>query len=69
MSQPKKIPIAAAKRIAEEYGYEQVIIYGRRHSDQSMESMATYGIDKANCEVAARMGETLRRFMGWKTSF
>lgn len=63
--QPLKIPIAAAKRIAENYGYEQVVIIGRRHSDNAVEHCTTYGVDKANCAVAARMGEVLQKAMGW----
>lgn len=66
----KRIPIAAARRIAEAYGYDQVVIYGRRvglSPDPSGEHLTTYGVDRVHCEVAARMGRTLKRFMGWNT--
>lgn len=61
----KAIPISAAERIAKDYGYEQVVIIGRRHSSNPVEHCTTYGIDKANCEAAAAMGKALQRAMGW----
>lgn len=64
----KRIPIAAARRIAEEYGYDQVLIYARKVGsapDPHGEHMTTYGITKVHCSVAARIGATLKRFMGW----
>lgn len=65
MKKVKPIPINAAKFIAKEYGYEQVVIIARRHSSDATEHVTTYGVDKANCEVAAMMGNTLKRTMGW----
>lgn len=62
----KPIPISAAKLIAELYGYEQVVIMARRHSSQPTEHVTTYGVDKENCEVAAIMGNALKRAMHWK---
>lgn len=66
---PKRIPIAAAKRIAQEYGYSQVVIYARRGGeDQPLphgEHMTSYGVDRAHCGAAAAIGNTLKRFMGW----
>lgn len=61
----KPIPIAAAKRIAKDYGYEQVVIYARKTGDSGGEHMTTYGINKIHCDVAASMGRTLKHFMGW----
>jgi hypothetical protein len=64
----KPIPITAAKRIAEEYGYDQVVIYARKVSytqEAGGEHMTTYGVNRVNCNVAARIGTTLKRFMGW----
>lgn len=64
----KRIPIAAARRIAEEYGYDQVVIYGRKVGDAPDphgEHLTTYGVTKAHCAVAARIADTLSRFMGW----
>ncbi|PWE52314.1 hypothetical protein DEM27_31740 [Metarhizobium album] len=63
-----EIPIAAAKRIADEYGYDQIVIYARRCHDSPEphgEHMTTYGRTPEHCSVAARMGATLQRFMGW----
>ena len=65
----KPIPIRAAEKIAKEYGYDQLIIFGRRvgkDPDPCGEHMTTYGADKAHCVVAARIGEYLQReIMGW----
>lgn len=66
----RKIPISAAKRIAEDYGYDQVIIYARRVGDDPDphgEHMTTYGRDKAHCAVAAQIGDRLKyEIMGWR---
>ena len=76
----KRIPIAAAKRIAEQYGYDQVVIYARKVDVQIFngqpvgtttangggEAMTTYGVSKVHCGIAARMGKVLQDFMGWK---
>ena len=65
----KRIPISAARRIAEEYGYDQVIIVARKVGDDPEphgEHMTTYGVNKAHCDVAARCGDYLqRKVMGW----
>lgn len=63
------IPITAAEDIAKLYGYDQVIIIARKvgqKPDPHGEHVTTYGIDKANCEVAARIGDFLKyKVMGW----
>ncbi len=60
----KRIPIAAAQRIAEQYGYDQVVIIARKVG--LGEHVTTYGIDKANCAVAARIGNFIKhKIMGW----
>lgn len=68
----KPIPIAAAKRIAATYGYDQVIIYARRVGEEPAphgEHMTTFGVDKAHCDVAARIGERLQReLLGWRSA-
>lgn len=64
----KPIPISAAAKIAKEYGYDQVVIYARRvgeNPDPHGEHMTTYGRTKVHCDVAARMGVVLQKFMGW----
>lgn len=63
-----KIPISAARVIADKYGYDQVVIYARRCHDSPEphgEHMTTYGRTVEHCGVAARMGATLQKFMGW----
>jgi hypothetical protein len=65
----KRIPISAAKLVAEQYGYDQVIIYARKVGESPQphgEHMTTYGVTKVHCDVAARIGATLQRFMGWE---
>ncbi len=66
MRQP--IPIAAARRIARAYGYDQIVIYGRRvgEAPDGGEHLTTYGTTPEHCSVAARMSEVLQKFMGWK---
>lgn len=65
----KRIPIRAAKLIAEEYGYDQVLIYARRVGDAPApfgEHMTTYGVTREHCSVAARIGVVLQKYMGWE---
>lgn len=58
------IPISAGKLIADKYDYDQVIIIGRKVG--SNEHVTTYGVDKANCAVAAKIGNYLKyNVMGW----
>ena len=60
----KPIPISAAKRIAEQYGYDQVVVIARSVGEG--EHVTTYGRGRANCDVAARIGEFLKfKVMGW----
>jgi hypothetical protein len=64
----KPIPIAAAKLIALDYEYDQVIIIARSVGDgpEHGEHVTTYGKDKANCDVAARIGDFLKyKVMNW----
>lgn len=62
----KRIPIAAAQRVAEQYGYDQIIIIARKVGDGGGEHVTTYGINKANCDVAARIGTFVKfKIMEW----
>ena len=62
----KPIPIEAGERIAKEFGYDQVVIVARKVDPDGCEHVTTYGIDKAHCDVAARMGNFFKhRLMGW----
>lgn len=59
----RDIPIAAAKRIAHEYGYDQVIIYARACHDSPKphgEHVTTYGRNKEHCGAAAKIGDHLK---------
>lgn len=68
----KEIPIAAARKIAELYGYDQVIIYARKvgaDPEPNGEHITTYGVNREHCDVAARMGDHLKyKVMGWPKS-
>lgn len=61
----KEIPIAAAKRIADEYGYDQVVVIARAVGRG--EHVTTYGRNKEHCRIAAQIGDFLKhKVMGWK---
>ena len=65
----KEIPINVAKRIAEDFDYDQVIIFARNcgeDGNESGEHMTTYGVNKAHCAAAAKIGNFLKyKIMGW----
>jgi hypothetical protein len=62
----KRIPIAAGRRIAEQYGYDQVVIIARKVGEGGVEYVTTYGVDKANCAVAAKIGDFIKhKIMRW----
>ena len=62
----KRIPIAAAERVAKQYGYDQVVIIARKVGDGGGEHVTTYGVDAANCDAAGRIGTFLKsKIMGW----
>jgi hypothetical protein len=66
----KEIPISAAKDIAKKYDYDQIVVYARKvgtDDDPGGEHMTTYGVNKNHCSIAAKMGDTLKKFMGWNT--
>lgn len=66
MSKVRPISIAAGKHICETYGYDQVVIMARKTGPDGIEHVTTYGINREHCDVAARMGYTLKyRVMGW----
>lgn len=59
------IPVSAGQRIAEEFGYDQVVIIARKVGVR--EHVTTYGIDKDHCGVAARIGNFIKhKLMGWR---
>lgn len=65
-----EIPISAAKEVAEKYGYDQIVIIGRvidkDDGFNGWEHVTTYGVDKANCDAAAKIGNHLKyNVMRW----
>lgn len=52
------IPISAAKKIAEQYDYDQVIIIARKVGRN--EHVTTYGVNKEHCDIATRCGNFLK---------
>ena len=65
----KRIPISAAQRIAEAYGYDQVIVIARKVGsgpEPHGEHCTTYGVNREHCAVAAKIGDFLKhKIMGW----
>lgn len=64
----QEIPISAARDIANKYGYDQVLIYGRRVGEEPQpfgEHLTTYGVTKEHCGVMEKISATLQKFMGW----
>ena len=62
----KPIPISAAKRVADEFGYDQVIIIARKVGEGGREHCTTYGVTKEHCAIAARCGDFLKyEVMEW----
>lgn len=59
----RPIPIAAARKIAEEYGYDQVVIFGADR-EQSKNHVATYGVTKEHCDEAAKTGTFITQVLG-----
>jgi hypothetical protein len=65
----RAIPIRAAQAIAEQFGYSQVIVVARAVGRNGGEHVTTYGIDKANCGIAATIGRFFKhKLMGWPTN-
>lgn len=74
----KPIPIKAAQQIAEQYGYDQVMIYARKvdrpagvgeHAKAEVkggEHMTTYGVNREHCDAMRRIAIYLQnKIMGW----
>ncbi|RIK92912.1 MAG: hypothetical protein DCC73_11585 [Proteobacteria bacterium] len=65
----KAIPVSAAEKIAKAYGYDQIVIIGRRVGEEHEphgEHVTTYGMAPDHCQVAARMGDFLKfKIMQW----
>jgi hypothetical protein len=60
----KPIPVSAAKELAKKYGYDQVIVVARAVGEG--EHVTTYGRNRENCTIAARIGAYLKhKVMHW----
>ena len=63
MGKAKRIPIAAGKRICQEYGYDEVVIYARKRGDKVGDRgkawVTTYGKNATHCKVAAHAGQVI----------
>lgn len=59
---PKRIPITAAKDVAEKFDCSQVIILAW---DGELTHVVTYGKTLLDCEQAAEGGNRVKRFLGW----
>jgi len=63
----RRIPINAAKTIADQYDYDQVIIIARKTGMGGGEHVTTYGVDKTHCAIAARVGNFIKhKIMLWE---
>ncbi|MCW3125257.1 MAG: hypothetical protein JWO03_915 [Bacteroidetes bacterium] len=60
----KKIPITAAKGIAADYGYSQVIIHAFDRAS-GIQHVTTYGKSEADCINAAQGGNTMKKLLRW----
>lgn len=60
-----KIPISAAKEIADKYGFEQVVIFARKTGEGGTEHLTTFGVTPTHCRIAAKMADVLKTFMRW----
>jgi len=62
----RPIPVTAARGVAKRYGYDQVVIMARKVGEDGVEHVTTYGVDKANCIVAAAIGDHIKHdLMKW----
>lgn len=62
---PKRIPIAAAKRFGEEFGYDQVIVIARDH-ESGRQHVTTWGASKQLCASAGQVAATIKgEVLGW----
>lgn len=63
----KRIPISAAKEIAQKYGQDQVIIV-TWNKVTGTEHVVTYGKSLDDCDQAAQGGNRVKRALGWPES-
>jgi hypothetical protein len=62
-----RVPIAAAKRLAEAYGQSQVIIV-TWDKHRGVQQVATYGVSLTDSTQAAQGGNRVKVALGWPES-
>lgn len=62
-ARPKRVPVAAAKRIAKQYGYDQVLIVTRKVGPDGVQWHTTYGRNREHCDAASRIMRWLEQQM------
>ena len=60
----KPIPIKEAKKIAESYGYNEVIIFAA-HYDLPRQHVTTWGDTKEACKNAGLGGDFIKKHLKW----
>lgn len=60
----KAISIKSAKRISEETGYSEIVIFGY-DPVSGKQHVTTYGKTVAQCEDAAKAGNFLKKALNW----
>lgn len=63
----RRIPIKAAREIANNYGQDQVLILAWNRTD-GRTHVVTYGRTVDDCEQAAQGGNRMKKVMGWPES-
>lgn len=62
---PARIPIKAAKDLAEKYNQRQVIVFTW---DGATQHCVTYGVTPQDCDQAAQGGNKIKKILGWPDS-
>lgn len=61
----KEIPISEAKKICNDYGYDELIIFGANYN-QPMQHVTTWGVNKQACENAGLGGDFIKKHLNWE---
>jgi hypothetical protein len=67
MSKRQRMPIKAAKEVADLYGQDQVILLSF-DKETGLTHVVTYGKTVADCEQAAIGGNRIKEFLGFDAS-
>ena len=60
----KRIPITAAKKIGEEFGYTQIIIHAY-DGETECQCVTSWGKSLDDCDNAAQGGNAIKKLLGW----